>query len=250
MKSTGKKQQSMGSPFFIQMAVHDLRGPLTAILNGLDLSLQTEYPLEPEETSRILRLCLDSGNALMRQIDSLLDIAQIENNSLLLHPQQVDPRTLIDNAYRTLANTFIEKNIRLDMRYEEPLPPFQADAEIMRRVFVNMLDNALRFSGRGAAILVEARAEVGGEGRRMLALSVTDNGPGIPEDQRATVFDAYRRLEQTEQAPGARRGMGLGLTFCKLAVEAHQGRITVEDAGGGMSGARFVVRLPIEPSSS
>lgn len=249
MKSTGKKQQSMGSPFFIQMAVHDLRGPLTAILNGLDLSLQTEYPLEPEESNRILRLCLDSGNALMRQIDSLLDIAQIENNSLPLHPQQIDPRRLIEEAYKTLANTFIEKNIHLDVRYEEPLTPFQADAEIMRRVFVNMLDNALRFSGRGALILVEARVEDGGSDKS-IAISVTDNGPGIPEDQRGHVFEAYRRLDQTEQMPGTRRGMGLGLTFCKLAVEAHHGRITVEDASGGMSGARFVVRLPLEQPSS
>lgn len=229
------------------MAVHDLRGPLTAILNGIDLSLQTEAPLSEPERQRILRLCLDSGNSLMRQIESLLDIAQIESNSLPIKPEPQSVSELVDDSYQAIANTFTEMRTRLENNLPPDLPLILVDKEIMRRVFINLLDNALRFTTRGTSIRIDA--ELTPVDKSEVVISISDNGPGIPMDQRERIFETYRRINRNGAVgtitPVGRRGFGLGLTFCKLAIEAHGGKIWIEDGINGMTGARFVVRLPV-----
>ncbi|MBK8023232.1 MAG: hypothetical protein IPK19_17845 [Chloroflexi bacterium] len=238
-------QQHTEAPFLVQMAVHDLRGPLTAILNGLELTTQADDPLEADEAQRILRLCLDSGRALMRQIDSLLDVAQIESKRLPLKFESIDIREALNTAYMTLSNTFTEKGVAIALKVEDALPQVMGDREILRRVFVNLLDNALRFSPRGGQIRIEATQA---QSHEAVLVGISDKGPGIPESQRDLVFEPYRRLEPDKASAGGRRGIGLGLTFCKVAVEAHQGRISVETACDEMGGARFLVSLPLKQS--
>jgi signal transduction histidine kinase len=112
-----------------------------------------------------------------------------------------------------------------------------ADREILRRVLENLLDNSQKYAPTGGTIAVSARVVE----RGCVELSVTDDGPGIPPAHRERVFEKYFRVEE-QAAAHARTSRGLGLTFCRVAVEAHGGRIRVEDGRPG--GARFVITLP------
>ena len=120
----------------------------------------------------------------------------------------------------------------------EALPTASADRDKIERVVTNLVDNAVKYTPNGGQITLAARAEA-----EHLLLSVTDTGPGIPEEQRQRIFE---RFAQVKGDTRARRGFGLGLAYCRLAVEAHGGRIWVEPGPGGV-GSRFAFTLPISP---
>jgi signal transduction histidine kinase len=117
------------------------------------------------------------------------------------------------------------------------LPPLHADPELLRRVLQNLVDNALRHSPHGNTVGIEADASDG-----VVVFRVRDRGPGVPAALRDRIFDKYVRIARS-QGEGGAPGKGLGLAFCRMAVEAHGGRIWVED--NQPHGSVFVVRIPI-----
>jgi two-component system, NtrC family, sensor histidine kinase KinB len=122
----------------------------------------------------------------------------------------------------------------------DDLPPVWADADLVRRVLINLLDNALKFAPSGGQVNGRLQAEPGSDNWEPgLRCTISDSGPGIPPQFRELVFDRYMR---TNPGGAQVRGTGLGLTFCKLAVEAHNGHIWVEDGPDG--GSQFVFILP------
>ncbi|HVU13733.1 MAG TPA: ATP-binding protein [Phototrophicaceae bacterium] len=221
------------------MAVHDLRGPLTAIINGIDMTLKTGLDEYPEDNERILRLSLDSARSLMRVINSLLDIAKLESRRIPINPQPTSAATLVDAACKTVENSLQEAQIQLEVILDHDLPPVNVDPELMRRVLVNLLDNALRFTPQGGTVRIDS----GRPENNHLTLSVIDSGPGIPPEERDLVFEQYRQSNKNKALRGS-QGTGLGLTFCKLAVEAHGGRIWVS-AADSLPGACFNISLPV-----
>jgi signal transduction histidine kinase len=124
------------------------------------------------------------------------------------------------------------------------LPAVWGDAEILRRVLVNLLDNALKFTPAGGQVMIQLAPDLqtGDDDSAGVLCSIEDNGPGIPGPYRTQIFDRFVRINV---GGGQVRGTGLGLTFCKLAIEAHGGRIWVADAEHG--GSRFVFTLPGVP---
>ncbi len=221
------------------MAVHDLRGPLTAIINGIDMTLKQGLNEYPEDNERILRLSLDSARSLMRVINSLLDIAKLESRRIPINPQPTSAAQLVDAACKTVENSLHEAQIQLEVMLDLDLPPINVDPELMRRVLVNLLDNALRFTPRGGTVRIDG----GRPENNHLTLSIIDSGPGIPPEERDLVFEQYRQSDRNRALRGS-QGTGLGLTFCKLAVEAHGGRIWVS-AADSLPGACFNVSLPV-----
>jgi len=208
--------------------VHDLKNPLNALDLHAQLLLRQELSDGARDSVAHIR---QEARALTRMVMNLLDISKGEEQNLAPHKTSVDLPALVAelcDAFRLKAEVG-----RLTLRSEIEVPSLQADADLLRRVLENLLENAVRHAPEGSAVRIRA-ALVGDE----VEIAVADAGPGIPAEMRDRVFE---RFVQVEGDRSSRRGHGLGLTFCKLAVEAHGGSIWVQDA---KPGAEFVVRLP------
>ncbi|MFN8560454.1 MAG: ATP-binding protein [Anaerolineae bacterium] len=195
----------------------------------------TEYP---DESERVLRLSLESAHSLMRLINSLLDIAKLESRRLPIHPQPVTAEELIADARKTLENSIEQAQIQIDVALDSDLPKLNVDQDLIRRVLVNLLDNAVRFTPSDGKVLIASQFK-----EHRLTIRIEDSGPGIPAEERDQIFEQYRQSKKNK--PCAARRARAALTFCKLAVEAHGGRIWVDNAKT-LSGACFNISLPIE----
>jgi two-component system sensor histidine kinase KdpD len=137
-----------------------------------------------------------------------------------------------------LSGSLEEANIDLDVEVDPDLTPLNIDPVIIQRVLVNLLDNALRHTPTDGRILLTARRK-GSD----VIIRVADSGPGIPAGERDRIFERFRQVKDNIPVRGP-KGSGLGLTFCKLAVEAHEGHIWV-DTDGPLSGACIALSLPM-----
>ena len=233
---TDQKQLEADRDAFTQMMVHDLRSPLSAIIGGLKL---IEMGIEEGDSPDLLlesnRVALASANNLLGLIGSLLDFQKLETGQVQLQLQPLAPASLIQDAMDTLRPLAEMSRIALEASADYHLPAVRGDAEHVRRVLINLADNALKFSPPGGHVRASARRD--GE---FVEFSVADDGPGIPIEYRERIFDRY---VQVPGRTGRRRGTGLGLTYCKMVVERHGGKIRVEAAPGG--GSNFLFTLPI-----
>ncbi|MFQ3568156.1 MAG: GAF domain-containing protein [Aggregatilineales bacterium] len=221
------------------MAVHDLRGPLWAIASGISLALEDIAALPGTEVAqKTLRLSLQSANNLTALVDSLLDISRLEQRQMPLQRGPAMVTDLIASARAALLPALEEANIRFQARIQPNLPPLDVDAEIVRRVLINLLDNAIRHTPDGERILFTAARR-----GAMAVLRIADSGSGIPPGDRERIFERFRQSKEVQPLRGA-RGSGLGLTFCRLAVEAHGGAIAVDEASP-LPGASISFTLPL-----
>jgi len=218
-----------------QMLVHDLRTPLTSLLTGL----QTLCVSHLDETDQeLLRMAIQGGHTLLRMINDVLDIHHMEAGSLALEREKLEAKLLIDSAVQQVASLAAEKHQTLTKEIAPDLPAFYGDEEKLRRTLINLLGNAIKFTPSGGRIAVSARREP--EGSAML-FTVQDTGEGIPKEAFQRIFDKFGQVE--ERKAGRKMSTGLGLTFCKMVVEAHGGRIWVESELG--QGSTFFVAIPI-----
>jgi signal transduction histidine kinase len=171
-----------------------------------------------------------SSQHLQALIESLLDISRLEAGHPLGQMETVDLATLVDHVYQVLRTNFEQRQVILEVSFDPLLPAVKAQPNMLLRVFLNLLDNALKHSVEGNTITVSAQP-AGEDG--FLVVTVDDQGRGVPEEYRKLVFEKFERIRVDRDE----KGLGLGLAFCRLAVEAHGGRIWVEDAPDG--GARF-----------
>jgi signal transduction histidine kinase len=184
-----------------------------------------------ETQTRLLTNLEQSGDDILQMINDLLDVERMEVGVLKLQVGIVEPETLLHecvNDSQIIASTY-KQNLTIS---HPVLPRIQVDKSLLRRVLNNLLTNALKFTPEGGQIHVAAAAL--GD---YLLISVADNGPGVPPADRERIFEKFTQVRGTE-----RRGAGLGLTFCKMAIEAHGGTITVADSDSG--GALFEIVLP------
>jgi PAS domain S-box-containing protein len=221
------------------MVVHDLRSPLTSVAASLRLMQDIAQPDDPlgkvvlqttEISSRALR-------KLLNLVNSLLDVARMESGITSLEREPCEIGGIIDTVLDELNPLASEMDVRLVNRANERLPALDIDREKIERVLYNLIDNAIKFTPGRADVAIRA-VQVDGNG--FVCVSVVDHGPGIPPDYRESLFD---RFQQIEGRYARRRGSGLGLTYCKLAVEAHGGQIWIEDNPDG--GSIFNFTLPL-----
>jgi two-component system sensor histidine kinase/response regulator len=213
--------------------VHDLKNPVNAMDLHAQLLLRNRaLPADARES--VTRIRTDA-RTLLRLVLNLLDIAKSEEDALIPRLEEIDVEALTaevvsaSEVLATLAEVKLERQIELRR--------LRADPDLLRRVLENLLDNAIRHVPNGTVVrLIAAR-----EGDSA-AFRVADSGHGIPPEMREKIFDRFVQLESGERVV-ERAGRGLGLAFCKLAIEAHGGTIRVEDSDGG---AVFCVRLPDE----
>ncbi|MBC6936340.1 MAG: GAF domain-containing protein [Chloroflexi bacterium] len=227
-----------------RMIVHDLRSPLTAVTTGLKL-LREVVPANNAYRSIIESTTETSQRAirkLLSRVDSLLDISRMESGQLTLEAEPTELATLVDSVCVELSPLAHELEVALNSEVGADIPLVNVDRDKIERVLQNLVDNALKYSPADTAITIRAyQPGLAGAPAGFLRVDVADQGPGVPDEYKSRLFD---RFVQVKGRRGARRGIGLGLTFCKMAVEAHGGRIWVENNPGG--GSLFAFTVPVE----
>jgi GAF domain-containing protein/nitrogen-specific signal transduction histidine kinase len=219
--------------------VHDLRSPLSSILGSLYFLEELAQNDQDSPAGQALAISIRSTNKLMQLVNSLLDIARLSTGQALVELRAQHLESVLDAAVEYLLPLAVESEIDLVRQVEPDLPLVLIDEDKINRVLVNLIDNALKFTPRGGRITVSAERWVDGAEHSLVRCIVRDNGPGIPLEYRTRIFD---RFVQIANRPGRRRGTGIGLNFCQLAVEAHGGRIWVEEGPGGGSEFSFTLQ--------
>jgi two-component system, NtrC family, sensor histidine kinase KinB len=228
------------------MIYHDLRSPLANIVSSLDM-LRTLVPESGEDgqatlTSQIVQIAIRSSERMQRLINSLLDINRLEAGQPIANRKQVEVVPLIREALESVQPIIQTKRQVVNIEAESQLPKVWVDEDMIRRVMINLLENAAKFTHMEGALSVGAETK-----NDWVRIWVKDSGPGIPAEAQDTIFNKFTRI-QVERLQGDRlpKGLGLGLAFCRLAVQAHGGRISVESEPGQGSCFYFTVPAVLE----
>ncbi len=219
----------------ISMIYHDLRSPLSNIVSSLDV-IQALMPQDSDPAVEpLLDIAIRATERIERLTNSLLDIRRLEAGQSIASRELVSPTSITKEAVKNVLPIVENKNQEITLLIEENLPKVWVDTDMIGRVLTNLLENAVKHTPAGSTIYLGARLE----GNQVI-MWVQDNGPGIPPDERERIFDKFSRLH----GRGGPKGLGLGLAFCRLAVEAHGGQIWVDDGPEG--GSNFKFTLPTQ----
>ena len=220
------------------MIIHDLRSPLTGINLSIDLlSESLKDPRKEAFRERFLANARSSIGRMLNLINQLLDMTRLEAGQLELHREPVEIGPLLTARAQSFYSQSEASKIEIDVPTIGRIPSVSADAGFISRVVDNLIDNALKFTGSGGKVTLWAEPN----GREVM-IQVQDTGEGIPADKLESVFDKYAQVKDLNE-DGTRQGTGLGLPFCRMVVEAHNGRIWVESEIG--VGSTFSFTLPI-----
>jgi PAS domain S-box-containing protein len=219
----------------ISMIYHDLRSPLANIVSSLDVLDAMATPDADPAQKSLLDIAIRSTERIQRLTNSLLDIRRLEAGQPIGNRSSLSPLVLAADAIEIVRPIIDNKKQQIAALVPVGLPDVLVDGDMVRRVLTNLLENAVKYTPTGSKIYVGARLE---RDDRLL-MWVQDTGPGIPAGDRERIFDKFTRLH----GKGGPKGLGLGLAFCRLAVEAHGGHIWVED--GPEAGACIKFTLPV-----
>ncbi len=209
-----------------QFIVHDLRSPLSNALAGLQYLLDFSEDKLDDGLTEIVKLSIASCNRMMTLVNSLLDLGKLESGQFDLNAQPTDVKDLFDTALQQVSAMALRGRINIISEIEPDTQLVLADSELSVRVLVNLVSNALKYSPKDATVLVRAAPHTD----HMAAISIADKGVGIPKEWTERIFDKYAQVEAHQK--GIAAGTGLGLTFCRLAIEAQGGRIWLSSEKG------------------
>ncbi len=215
--------------------VHDLRNPLASVSTALQL-LEAQVPQGQDSIQRrLIEIANKSLQRMVNLVDSILEVSRLESGRVPLNLQMVYMEDLVTQVLQLQMPLAIAKEIHLQSKVETGLPQVLADPGLIERALQNLTDNAIKFTPPGGEVVVTVSRTETPEPH--LRVSVTDSGPGISPELQCRLFQKFVVGEKSKG------GSGLGLAFCKLAVEAHGGRIWVKSKPG--QGATFTFTLPI-----
>lgn len=218
------------------MIYHDLRSPLANVVSGLDV-LEMMLPADKDPTIRsVLDIAMRSTERVQRLANSLLDTSRMEAGQRIGNPEPSGATELVQAALDAVAPVAQAKEIKLEGAVVKGLPRVMVDPEMIRRVLINLLENAIKYSKENQAIT--AGAKRAGD---FVEFWVKDQARGIPKNEQGRIFEKFARVQLG--ASGNTKGLGLGLAYCKLAVEGHGGKIWVDSEVG--KGSRFAFTMPI-----
>ncbi len=213
------------------MILHDLRGPLNNIVASVS---RMERMNLGSPGQQMLDIAGHSARQMGRMIKSLLDVERLETKERILHLESIHMYDVLAEAAKLVRALAQDANQRLLVDVPEHLPLIRADRDMILRVVTNLLENAIKHTPENGRVVTGVRVR-----EDEIVVIVADSGPGIPQAMQQTIFDKYVRLKRDLRS----EGYGLGLAFCRLAVDAHGGNIWVESAPSG--GSVFAFTLPI-----
>ncbi len=218
------------------MIVHDLRTPLTSVIAGMQ-TLETVGALDPVQ-QEMIGIAISGGETLLGMINDLLEVEKMEAGSMPLDYAVLDAAALVAGAVRQVASLLESQCLTLTTQIAPDLPAFRGDENKLRRVLVNLLGNAIKFTPAGGILTVSAQLS---DDKQALLLSVSDTGEGIPSEAFDRIFEKFGQV--ASRHGGRTMSTGLGLTFCKLTAEAHGGQISVRSVPG--EGSVFSFSIPL-----
>jgi two-component system, sensor histidine kinase and response regulator len=224
----------------MKMIVHDLKTPLTSVLATLEMLADGDFG----EVSTPQKVAIGDVEAksedLLALIDDILEVARIEEANITLTLAPIAPGALLAELVHEWGHRFQQEQTTVFVSVADDAPIFSGDKGLIKRVFSNLIQNAVTHSSR--AVHLDLSARRAGHG---VLFTVSDNGPGIPPEYHEVIFRKFGQVEMP-RTPRT-RSSGLGLTFCKLVVERHRGRIWVNSAEG--KGSSFYIELPSDPTA-
>lgn len=222
---------------FVSIASHELRSPLSVVRENMSLIEDGVVgPIDPRQ-KKLLETSRLNIDRLAKILDNLLDISKIESHSLELHRQTTDMSQLASKAIELLKHKAEHKNISIETKLPEKVTAW-IDPEQISRVYINLLDNAIKYTHRNGKILVGAESF-----ENRVEAYVSDNGPGIARKDFPRVFERFVHADKENET--LIKGAGLGLSICKGIIEMHSGKIWIESPPAGADkGAKFIFSLP------
>jgi len=220
---------------FVASVSHELKTPLTAIRMFAE-TLDAGRATNPQSQSKYLRTIVNESERLSRLVDNVLDFARIEQDQKIYQMQRVCLADVVRLATQAVQYPLARQNFELRVELEDTLPALMADPDAVEQAILNLLANAMKYSGDARQIDLLLRRE-----QDEAVIDVTDHGLGIAEENQSRIFEKFYRVRSTEtdRVPGA----GLGLTLVMHTVKAHGGRLLVSSALG--LGSTFSIRLPL-----
>ncbi|MDI6640891.1 MAG: sensor histidine kinase [Elusimicrobiota bacterium] len=213
----------------ISMIVHDMKSPLSGIISSLDYLIRGEKNIS--EQKEILSITRKSVETLHGLIQNLLDVSKMEEGKLKLNYEPVDLKQVVGEVARQFELAALLENKIFNLQVEDNLAKIWADKALLIRVLNNLLYNSLHHTTSNGKIWLNVMRATG----NFVQFEVGDDGVGIPEEYKTKIFEKFTQVER--KRAHLRTGTGLGLTFCKMAIELHSGKIWVEsEVGSGVAG--------------
>jgi PAS domain S-box-containing protein len=220
-----------------RMLVHDLRSPIVSIQGGLDMIEVMIEDNDPKSLLDMVELSRNGCTRMLGMINQLLNVTQLEAGELTIQLKSVNFPAICEEESRRFSPIINREKLNLVQNFPTNFPTIRGDIELLRRVVHNIIDNATKYSPNGSKIEIWGKPDP--QNSDYVLIGVKDQGPGIKENEHDFLFEKYFTSQQEKSR---RRGTGLGLYFCKLAVEAHHGIIWVESKIG--QGSNFIIRIP------
>jgi len=224
----------------MKMIVHDLKTPLTSVLATLEMLSDGDFGQVSTSQKVAIGDVEAKSEDLLALINDILEVARIEEANITLALSPMAPGALLAELVHEWGHRFQQEQTTVSVSVADDAPIFNGDKGLIKRVFSNLIQNAVTHSSK--AVHLEFSARRAGHG---VLFTVTDNGPGIPPEYHEIIFRKFGQVE-VPRTPRT-RSSGLGLTFCKLVVERHHGRIWVKSAEG--KGSSFYIELPSDPTA-
>jgi PAS domain S-box-containing protein len=232
---TERKELEKLQEDLLSMIYHDLRSPLANVVSSLDMiSTMVNFDDEYPNIQSLFTIAMRSTKRIQRLTASLLDINRLEAGQPVISKSLTKIESVFGDALEELQPIFENKKIKISLEIAEPLPKLLINEEMVQRVVINLLENAIKYTPKLGSIHLGAQIK-----DQNIQVWVQDTGPGITEEFLPRIFDKYTRLHRK----GKRQGYGLGLAFCRLAVTSHGGSIWAENIPN--VGSRFTFTLPM-----
>jgi len=222
----------------LNMIIHDLKNPLTAILSGIEIIkayFTNEKIAKKEDLHEIFAAVTRSANNMLSMINDMLDVAKMEEGKFQLTLEKVYLPTLLSELIEEYQLIAKNENKIFNFYIDKNLPWVNIDKKAIYRTISNLLSNAFKYTRKGE----EVRLIIENDNNVNIKVTVQNTGEGIPEEWKEKIFDKFTQIyRKDEKLP---TGVGLGLTFCKLVVEAHRGKIFVDNTQKGWTTFTFIL---------
>ncbi|MFA0960451.1 ATP-binding protein [Roseivirga sp. BDSF3-8] len=228
------QQQDQYKNEFMATLAHELKNPLTPIRTGISI---LEHSADEEARARILKVMRRQTTTITKMIDDLLDVSRISEGKVTLEKQKTHLQEILTQAIEVCDEAIREKEHNLIMDLPESPVYLHADPLRLSQIFINILNNATKYTPKGGRITIDMERE-----SQQVSVTIADNGLGIPQDKLDDIFDMFTQMET--HAGSSQGGLGIGLTLVKKLVSLHDGEIKVRSDGPG-DGSEFEIILPV-----